>query len=603
MALETSFLLVEADWPVARARHLAEALAPQWIVIHRVDSGGDLYYTFTYAEASLMLSAAADMSVHQAFDLHEPDAGPTAASEVPAGDKPVVVVTRGQVRGIVPAEERTRSFDLEEAAIPKAPLTVERAIEATAPTEVTLNDTVSLVVKLVLRTSQGANIPVIPVQAAVGESLDVVVQTSGGLRVRGRNDGTLKVSASETSMLLFKIEGKAIGPGEVSVMVFQHGESIGSVDVAIRTVAAGAAADSTSGTAVLQPVSVAQPDLQLLVIEPVAGTYTMYLTAADPSLQLNFSSFSFSLQQDPRTFFDTFYADIESILTSGATPQQKIQRLGTKGTYLFEQLLSPQARTALWAVRSRIHSVHIQSQEPWVPWELLKPSGDDGTGNVAEAGFLCEDYEVTRWVPGLGYHHDLTMTNVGVVTPPDSGLPAAMPERDQMMTLASQARQVTAIEPEEVALRKALAGGGLDVIHFTGHGVAGSASADRSEIRLEAGSRLRPEDLTGVVANLGKRTPIVFLNACEIGRAGMGLTRPGGWPRGFLSVGAGAFIGPFWKVADASAATFAAEFYDHLISGKSVGAAAHDARMAIQVASDPSWLAYSVYAHCDARLT
>ena len=83
----------------------------------------------------------------------------------------------------------------------------------------------------------------------------------------------------------------------------------------------------------------------------------------------------------------------------------------------------------------------------------------------------------------------------------------------------------------------------------------------------------------------------------------MGLTRPGGWPRGFLSVGAGAFIGPFWKVADASAATFAAEFYDHLISGKSVGAAAHDARMAIQVASDPSWLAYSVYAHCDARLT
>jgi len=71
MALETSFLLVEADWPVARARHLAEALAPQWIVIHRVDSGGDLYYTFTYAEASLMLSAPADMSVHQAFDLHE----------------------------------------------------------------------------------------------------------------------------------------------------------------------------------------------------------------------------------------------------------------------------------------------------------------------------------------------------------------------------------------------------------------------------------------------------------------------------------------------------------------------------------------------------
>jgi len=36
-------------------------------------------------------------------------------------------------------------------------------------------------------------------------------------------------------MLLFKIEGKAVGPGEVSVMVFQRGESLGSLDVAIRT--------------------------------------------------------------------------------------------------------------------------------------------------------------------------------------------------------------------------------------------------------------------------------------------------------------------------------------------------------------------------------
>jgi hypothetical protein len=477
---------------------------------------------------------------------------------------------------------------------------VERAIEATAPTEVALNDTVSLVVKLVMQTSQGTTIPV---QAAVGESLDVVVQASGGLRIQGKSDGTLKVSASGTPMLLFKVEGKAVGPGEVSVIVFQRGESIGSLDLAIRTVANVAAADSTSATALLQSASAAQPDLQLLVIEPVTGTYTMYLTATDPNLQLNFSSFSLSLQQDPRTFFDTFYADIEAILTSAATPQQKIQRLGTKGTYLFEQLLSPQARAALWAVRSRIRSVHIQSQEPWVPWELLKPSGDDGTGNVAEAGFLCEDYEVTRWVLGLGYRHDLTMTNVGVVTPPDSGLPAAIPERDQLMSLATPARQVTAIEPEEVALRQALAAGALDVIHFTGHGIAGATSADRSEIRLQAGSRLRPEDLTGVVANLGKRTPIVFLNACEIGRAGMGLTRPGGWPRGFLAVGAGAFIGPFWKVADASAATFAAEFYDNLVAGKSVGAAARHARLAIQVASDPSWLAYSVYAHCDARLT
>jgi hypothetical protein len=315
----------------------------------------------------------------------------------------------------------------------------------------------------------------------------------------------------------------------------------------------------------------------------------MYMTAKDPNLKLNLSSFSFSLNQ-PRKFFDEFYADIEDILTSPATPPQKIQRLGAKGNYLFNSLLSSDARGALWRVRSHIQSVHIQSEEPWVPWELLKPSGDDGTGKIVEAEFLCEKYEVTRWVPGEPHRRDLTMTNVGVVTPPDSGLPAAIPERDQIKRLKSDKRQVTEITPEELTLRQALADGTLDVIHFTGHGIAGATSADRSEIRLQSGSRLRPEELTGVVANLGRAKPIVFLNACEVGRAGMGLAQPGGWPRGFVAAGAGAFIGPLWKVADASAAAFAAEFYDQLIAGKSVGAAALSARQAIQVASDPSWL-------------
>jgi hypothetical protein len=40
-----------------------------------------------------------------------------------------------------------------------------------------------------------------------------------------------------------------------------------------------------------------------------------------------------------------------------------------------------------------------------------------------------------------------------------------------------------------------------------------------------------------------------------------------------------------------------------LLRGASVGAAARAARLSIKAASDPTWLAYSVYAHCDARLT
>ena len=601
MALETSFLLIEADWPSDRAYRLVEGVAARWIVVHRVYNGEDLYYVFGHDEARAILSTHGAATVRAALGLREGGAVPTSAGETASGNRTVVVVSRGRVAGVVPPRVATAWRGDSPGAIP-ARVVGERAIEAIAPPQVALGDTVPLVVKLVPGPPQ----PVaIPIQASVGEDVDVVVQASGGLEVQGKADGTLRVTATGVPMLLFKIAGKAIGPGEVSVLVFQHGQSVGSIEVAIQTVAHVSISNPIAFTAKLQPAPAQQPDLQLLILESTNGgavAYTMWFTAADLSLQLNNKSFRFSLQQDPRTFFDAFYADIENILASGATAKQKLQRLSTKGTYLFEQLLPQEARATLWTVRNRIRSVHIQSQEPWVPWELLKPSGDDGTGTVVEAGFLCEDCEVTRWVPGLGYRHDLTMTNVGVVIPPDSGLPASIPEKDQMLALATPNRQVTPIEPEEVTLRKALAAGTFDVIHFTGHGVAGAASADRAEIRLEAGSRLRPEDLSGVVAGLGKQRPIVFLNACEIGRAGMGLTRPGGWPRGFLAAGAGAFIGPFWKVADGSAATFAASFYEKLIDGASVGAAARAARLAIQAASDPTWLAYSVYAHCDAKL-
>jgi hypothetical protein len=63
------------------------------------------------------------------------------------------------------------------------------------------------------------------------------------------------------------------------------------------------------------------------------------------------------------------------------------------------------------------------------------------------------------------------------------------------------------------------------------------------------------------------------------------------------------FVGPYWKINDGSAAQFAGTFYQALLNGSTVGAAAREARTSINAASDPTWLAYSVYAHFGARLT
>jgi CHAT domain-containing protein len=96
--------------------------------------------------------------------------------------------------------------------------------------------------------------------------------------------------------------------------------------------------------------------------------------------------------------------------------------------------------------------------------------------------------------------------------------------------------------------------------------------------------------------------PAFFFNACEIGRLGWALTRLGGWANKLISLGAGLFIGPLWEVTDSSALTFASSFYQSLLEGDTVSVAAQQARAAARQIGDSTWLAYSVYAHPNARL-
>jgi CHAT domain-containing protein len=97
--------------------------------------------------------------------------------------------------------------------------------------------------------------------------------------------------------------------------------------------------------------------------------------------------------------------------------------------------------------------------------------------------------------------------------------------------------------------------------------------------------------------------PLVFLNACQVGRLGHQLSSLGGFADSFIKAGAGAFISSLWNVGDQPAATFGMTFYARLKAGDTVAVASVAVREAAREARDASWLAYVVYAHPDARLT
>jgi len=112
-------------------------------------------------------------------------------------------------------------------------------------------------------------------------------------------------------------------------------------------------------------------------------------------------------------------------------------------------------------------------------------------------------------------------------------------------------------------------------------------------------AKLVIRSLSPTSLELEARRPLVFLNACHTGVTGFSLTGIAGWAEGFLSAGAGAFIGAYWAIEDAPEARFTEVFYTAVLGGSPIAAALRQARLAIreEFPGDPTWLAYTLYAH------
>jgi hypothetical protein len=495
---------------------------------------------------------------------------------------------------------------------PKAEGEPQRSLEAEFP-ETTVVDTVEwLLVSIVNAAPSETGLAI---DVAPGESIDVLVQPRRGFSVEGDARGTLEVPAEGESLpLQFKLKAVDEGKGLIRILAFHLGEPLGvitlepTVEAAPATRARGRTASAPAarkGQSLAAPSSQV-PDLSLFIEEHETGgalEFVIRLTAADPALDLNLRPFGpFRLEVAPAEFFETFFQEIDELpLETKEQRELAARRLTAKGAYLTESLMPADLRESLWQLRDRIASVIIQSEEPWIPWELCRLMGKDGD-RVVEGPFLCEAFAVTRWLPGEGFKRPLHLTNLALIVPTDSGLPLATDERDFVLSLAKDGRSVTAIDPTFAKVQDAFAEGIYDGWHFTGHGAARDANPDRSSIILTGDESFTPEDVSGQASNVGIPHPLVFINACQVGRGGMGLTGIGGWARRFVQSGAGAFIGAYWSVYDEAAFDFAKEVYTRLLDEKPIGDAVREARAKVRADGDPTWLAYTVFADPLARV-
>ena len=217
-----------------------------------------------------------------------------------------------------------------------------------------------------------------------------------------------------------------------------------------------------------------QPDLTLLIFEQRSNgqpTLIFRLTAADRELGFHLKPFGpVTIRTDPFRYFQEFFKDIESLPVSDPQDKAKVeQRLAAKGSMLFENLIPTDLQVLLWQLRDRIKVVQIESEEPWIPWELCKLQGRED-GRVVEGPFLCEAFVMTRWLLGTGFKPTPALRNMALVLPRDSGLALATSEGEYVLSLAGGGRTVERVPASFLELRAALAAGKYDSWHFTGHG-------------------------------------------------------------------------------------------------------------------------------------
>jgi hypothetical protein len=285
------------------------------------------------------------------------------------------------------------------------------------------------------------------------------------------------------------------------------------------------------------------------------------------------------------------------------------RKLAGLGRQLWRELFPPEFQHVYRGIRRSVRTWIIVSDEPWIPWEMVKPYDDGRPEDLIDDDFLSLEYELTRWLAGDRIPSpEFTVRRLATIRT-DVKLPQSPGEQDWLAELARRpgVEDASRFPKSPGDLLAFLEGGGGDIIHFIGHGTFTPGRADESAIPLPDGRLFRPTDLEGpVAARIRRDRPLVFLNACWSGQQGWSLTHAGGWATRWVGgCGSGAFVMPLWPVRDQTAHDFAQAFYEALWNGATLGRAALQARQhlrATREVGDISTLGYTVYGHPNARV-
>lgn len=360
----------------------------------------------------------------------------------------------------------------------------------------------------------------------------------------------------------------------------------------------------------VERISIPPPDLEIRVAfddpkDPRRLIYTLHSYRFD---YFNRTIIGDPLRSEPQAYWESAFATLEKLHRQLDGYDNQLQsadvdgELEAFGHRLYSELFPSEMRSIYRRLRRReLETILFISDEPWIPWEIVKPYDDEDPHDIVDDDYLGMRFQVTRWLSGKCPPAEIiSVKRVSAMI--TYALPEAREDRRLFAKLAGRRTGVEDLsieDPEHGQILEALKNGNLDMIHFAGHGEHMAKNPDESGFILSDGKRFRPSDIHGQVrTGLQKSRPFVTLNACQLGRSENSLSSLGGWaPRLVREAEVGAFVAPMWTVSDKEAHAFSTAFYEALEAGDTIGQSALVARRKIQAEGHLAFLAYAVYGH------
>ena len=226
-------------------------------------------------------------------------------------------------------------------------------------------------------------------------------------------------------------------------------------------------------------------------------------------------------------------------------------------------------------------SILVESEEPFIPWELMIPSRgleecDEPLGATCAMG---------RWIHDKhrAPRQHLSLSDSLIIAPAYAGQPGESAdgrprttsrprplkkakEEAELVSACFRAKR-TVTDATDAAIDEAFDKCGASVLHFICHGAESSPTEPQRIFILGEDPLLSSQQLRGMktAKKACSQGPLVFLNACNVGRPSLSLVGVGGFAKSFIDLGAGAVVAPLWSVKDEHAHVVAQLFYRSLV--------------------------------------